>query len=140
MPDTLIFTGTLTITHCGVCQIRHAIPDEMYWDRRNNGGEWFCPNGHELHFITTEADKLREQLEKSQRATIRERARADSNWDEVEYERRSKAAVKGHLTRMRNLVAAGVCPVPGCKRNFANVRGHMERMHPEFHLDEEDVS
>ena len=33
MPKTLTFTGTLTITHCGVCQIPHAIPTEMYDDR-----------------------------------------------------------------------------------------------------------
>lgn len=129
---TLTYTGTLTILHCGVCQIPHAIPTEMYNDRLANGGEWWCPNGHNLHFITTEADKLKRELASAQRdaqwyATSRQAA-----WDQARAAERSARAVRGWNTRLRNRIANGVCPVARCHRHFDQVQAHIETVHPEW--------
>ena len=52
--------------------------------------------------------------------------------DQLDAERRSAAAYRGHLTRMRNRVARGVCPVAGCKRSFPELHAHVVTCHPEL--------
>ena len=129
---TLTYTGTLTILHCGVCQIPHAIPTELYDDRLANGGEWWCPNGHNLHFVTTEADKLKRELASAQREAKFARASRNTAWDETRAAERSARAVRGWNTRLRNRIANGVCPVAGCHRHFDQVQAHIETVHPEW--------
>lgn len=129
---TMDYTGTLTILHCGVCQIPHGIPTEMYNDRLANGGEWYCPNGHNLHFIETESDKLKKELASARRQA--ESARGGQRWerDQRLAAERSARAYKGHVTRLRNRIANGVCPVTGCHRHFDNVQAHIAGQHPEW--------
>ena len=128
----LTFTGKLTITHCGVCQIPHAIPAEMYDDRLANGGNWYCPNGHHLHFVTTEAEKLKKDLTAARRQA--DMARGGQRWerDQRLAAERSARAYKGHVTRLRNRIANGVCPVTGCRRHFDNVQAHIRGQHPDW--------
>lgn len=131
MVTTLKFTGELVVTSCW-CGIRVAIPDSLHREAKNNGHAVYCPLGHTFVFGTTEVDRLRNELEKAQRTAIRERGwRVDAERD-AEHERRSKAAVRGHLTRMRNKIASGVCPVDDCRRPFQQVAAHIKRMHPEW--------
>lgn len=138
MTTTLTYTGALTVTSCW-CGIRVAIPDSLYREAHNNGHTVYCPLGHTFVFKTTEVDRLNGELEAERRRTILARSQRDRALTNAEAERRSAIAYKGHLTRVRNKIAAGVCPVPGCKRNFSNVRGHMERMHPDFHLTDPET-
>jgi hypothetical protein len=132
MAKTMTFTGTLHILTCGVCSIPHAIPEEMYRDRLDNGGEWFCPNGHNLHFITTEAEKLKRELAAVRRQA--EAARGGQRWerDQRLAAERSARAVRGWNTRLRNRIANGVCPVAGCKRHVDNVQAHIAGRHPQW--------
>lgn len=56
--------------------------------------------------------------------------------EQLASERRSAAALRGHITRLKNRIVAGVCPVPGCKRSgFSNVMRHVASKHPEWHAD-----
>jgi len=137
--SVLTFTGTLTITKCGVCSVPHAIPKEMYDDRLANGGNWYCPNGHYLHFTTTKADRLASDLARAQRQATAARASRDAAIDQADAAERSKRALKGHLTRARNKIAAGVCPVPDCQQHFANVREHMKFKHPDYTLTDPET-
>jgi hypothetical protein len=50
--------------------------------------------------------------------------------NETEAERRSKAAYKGQLTKVRRKVANGSCPC--CNRHFENLQRHMQTKHPEY--------
>ena len=43
---------------------------------------------------------------------------------------RSLTAHKGHTTRLKTRIAAGVCPC--CRRNFVNLARHMSKKHPDF--------
>ena len=43
---------------------------------------------------------------------------------------RSRAALKGQVTKIKRRVGKGICPC--CRRNFANLRDHMEDEHPDW--------
>lgn len=130
---------SLTVLNCGVCSIVHAIPKQLYDRCQETGERWYCPNGHYLHFIETEADRQRkkaEQLERRLRSTQDTAARWRANADR---ERRSAIAYKGHLTRVRRRIANGVCPVPGCKRSgFERVMAHIASQHPDWLHEHQD--
>ena len=54
----------VTLECCG-CHIIFGIPKEFYdeCDEKKQGKSFFCPNGHEQHFIgKSEEDKLRDRL------------------------------------------------------------------------------
>jgi hypothetical protein len=130
MTETLEYTGRLTITHCGVCSIRFAMPDDLMTRCRERGDGFWCPSGHRLVFITTEAEKLRRELAREVDRT--KSARDDANRYRiqrirVEHQLRS---VKGHQTRLKKRISAGVCPC--CTRTFQNVARHMESQHPDY--------
>jgi hypothetical protein len=128
--DTLVFTGTLQILVCGECQIRHAIPAEMYQDRLNNGGNWWCPNGHRLHFATTENQKLKQELRQARQSRDWAEAREQATHDQLQATERSLRGHKAAKTRIKNRVANGVCPC--CNRSFQNLHRHMAGQHPDF--------
>lgn len=129
MNSTMHYTGTLVLETCCNCGIVFAMPDDFQRRAKaNHSISFYCPLGHGQHFIgETDEQKLERQL----RAT---RAQLTSSNDQLESERRSKIALKGHLTRARNKIAAGECPVPDCGQHFSNVREHMKFKHPDYHL------
>lgn len=133
MPLTMQFTGTLTIETCCTCHITFAMPEDLRERALKDHDIWFfCPLGHRQHFTgETEEQKLARQL----RA-----ARSDATWyaDQYSASQRSKAAIRGHLTRMRNRVANGLCPVAGCRRHFDNVENHLRGVHADW-LAEHDA-
>jgi hypothetical protein len=43
---------------------------------------------------------------------------------------RSAAAVRGHITRLKNRIAKGVCPE--CHQAFPSLARHMETKHPAY--------
>lgn len=47
-----------------------------------------------------------------------------------------RRAQKGQNTRLKNRIAAGVCPC--CNRSFQNVARHMAGQHPDFQKHEEN--
>jgi hypothetical protein len=144
---TMEATTQLVVETCCVCNMIFAMPREfMERMRRNHRENFSCPAGHEQHYTgKTEAQKLRDELESERRRVIQAQSSRDLAWKivnsqtaDLQAERRSKAATKGHLTRMRNKVANGVCPVPGCHRHFDNVQAHLKSKH-EGWLVEHDV-
>lgn len=123
----------LSVRSCPVCSIVYAIPEQLETRARERGESWCCPNGHSLHFIETEADKQRKRAEQAERRAAREKERGDRWAARAEADRRSAIAYKGHLTRIRNRITNGVCPVPGCKRSgFKQVMAHIASQHPDW--------
>lgn len=88
---------------------------------------FFCPNGHGLAYG---GNTLKERLTRAEQARDSARAYARSVQDQNDAERRSHAATKGQLTRVRKRIAAGVCPC--CNRTFQNVARHMAGQHPDY--------
>src|SRR5258705_11332465 len=99
-------------THCGVCHIEFYMPSSKYEGCINNGHNFHCHNGHSLIFTDTEAQKLKKRL---QWAT----ERGDRILRELESEQKSKAAIKGAMTKIKKRIAHGICPC--CKRTFQNL-------------------
>lgn len=119
---------TLVVEECPTCAVIYAIPqllkDKALQHRGPSGKSIHCPNGHSWHYTgKTEAEKLREQLERE-----RERAgRITADRDQIEA---SLRATRGVVTRMKNRASAGVCPC--CNRTFQQLARHMQAKHPEF--------
>lgn len=130
MADTLLYTGVLKICSCW-CGIQLAVPDDLYKHAQDSvANRLYCPLGHVFVFRKGDAQVERERADRLARQLENERTYSRSVQDQLAASERSKAAIKGHLTRYRNRVANGVCPVQGCKRHFLNVQRHVADEHP----------
>jgi hypothetical protein len=135
MPLALTFTGSLTITTCW-CGIAHAIPADLYRYAENHKGfEVSCPLGHKWVFTETETERQRKRADALERQLRTSREATQWERDQRLASERSNTAYRGWITRYRNRIAAGVCPVDDCRRNFQNVQRHIERMHPTWAHD-----
>lgn len=141
MTATQLYTGALVVETCPTCHVTHGVPRSMI-DRAlaDHSLSIYCPNGHSWFYTgKTTAQKERERAELAERRLGWAEARANR----IDLERQAEAnrarTYRGHITRLRNRIAAGLCPVQGCRRNFANVKAHIEFQHPEWAHDHPDV-
>lgn len=135
---TLTFTGELTVTSCW-CGIRLAIPSSLYREAHNNGVAVYCPLGHTFVWKETEADRLRAQIKQTEHSLRIARASMTAARDQRDAAERSNAAYKGWITRLRNRIANGVCPVADCHRHFENVERHIATVHPDWAASHPEV-
>lgn len=137
----LEFPNTLEPVTCCVCGVQFAFPATLYRKKLEDKTRFFCPNGHEQHFVgKSEVEKLREQLERERRehqAALETERQTTHSWrSSYESAENSRRATKAQLTKVKNRVANGVCPC--CKRTFTNLRQHMSRQHPDFNACEKE--
>ena len=124
MTTTFINTGTYVVETCCRCGIDFGIPEDFYVAVRDNSNKWFyCPNGHRQHYTVSRATKLQRQLDAAHNAERDLRNRLETT-------QRSRAALKGQVTKIKRRVGKGICPC--CRRNFANLKHHMENQHPDW--------
>lgn len=92
--------------YCTVCQQGNYFPDE------------------------SDLEELERKLTtvKDQRDTARRNYHLQQNVTRAV--ERSLTAHKGHTTRLKNRIAAGVCPC--CQRTFVNLARHMKGQHPNY--------
>lgn len=136
MPETREITKNIKCWPCAACLAPIWLDAETESQFRRTGEVFHCLNGCQNHFGKGEADKLRaelaaEQAEKKRAMgylaeTERQLTRA---LQAVGTEKRSKAAIAGHLTRLRNRVKAGQCPC--CDREFPDLAAHIAAEHPD---------
>jgi len=131
--------GTLydiVILDCPSCGIHYGIMTDFRDRRVNDHRSWYCPNGHSIHFPQdNEAETLRKEvrrLERSKQWSEDQRRAAEAD---AARQRRVAAAARGRVTKIKNRIANGVCPAPGCKRSGlgADVMAHIASCHPDFH-------
>lgn len=120
----------LRVEDCPNCGVLYGFTTDFEQRRRNDGKSWHCPNGHTISYSTTEVDRQRKRAERAEREAEYARASRDSWRDQAQAAERSRIATKGHLTRLRRRIAAGVCPC--CQRTFSNVHRHIKGQHPEW--------
>jgi len=122
-------TATLVSIKCSKCGVTFAATESFVAVRRADHRTFYCINGHEQYYPQkSEAEKLRERL----RVTEGQLRHTRDQLQATEYQRRAQ---KGQVTRLRNRIAAGVCPC--CNRSFQDVRAHMQGQHPDFAMPEE---
>jgi hypothetical protein len=109
---------------CGGCGVPYAISDGFYRARRADHKDFYCPNGCcRRWMIESKEERLRRELNESNHRNISLR-------NNLETTRRSRAALKGQVTKIKRRVSKGICPC--CRRNFANLKRHMEGQHPDW--------
>lgn len=129
--STFTEIATYQTVSCYKCHVAFALDRGHYHDLKQTRNDFWCPNGHPLHFIgETEAERLQRELEAEKARTEYAQRLANDRRDErirVEHQLR---AVKGHQTRLKKRIGAGVCPC--CSRSFENLARHMAGQHPDF--------
>lgn len=108
---------------CRTCGVPFAVPRAKYEACMHNGETWYCHNGHSWHRVETREQRLQREL-------ARERSHNQFLSRRAEHLEASRRAVRGHLTRTRRRIAAGVCPC--CKRTFRDLASHMQTKHPGY--------
>ncbi len=112
-----------------------AMSHEFIQARRNDHGVWYCPNGHNWHFPgESDEERLKRQLAAANGDKKYYRELAERRQNRLEIEKRSKAAVKGQLTKTKRRVAKGICPC--CNHHFDDLKEHMESDHPDYREDQ----
>ena len=122
---------------CCDCGVLFAMPDELHDKLVDKPGTaFYCPNGHSQHYVgKTEAQKLKEQLERREQELARRQAQLDQARAEAEHQAAVARGYKGAAAKARKRAAKGVCPAPGCKRSFVDVARHVSTCHPELGTD-----
>lgn len=120
------------IDDCPSCGVVFATTAEYQTYRREDGKIFYCPNGHSISFGASQAAKERIRADDLARQLEAARVSRQAVRDQAEASERSARAYKGHLTRLHNLIANGVCPVPKCHRSFTNIKAHIKKEHPQW--------
>jgi hypothetical protein len=97
---------------------------------------FYCPYGHEQHYPAgeTETDKIRRERDLLAQRIAQRDDTIKFLRETGETAKRSLAAQKGVVTKIKKRVGSGVCPC--CTRSFGNLRRHMQTEHPEFKAEE----
>lgn len=104
MNDTFV-TVTLKAEACCKCGIVFGMSAETMQRRRNDHDWFYCPNGHAQHYTgKSEAEKLREELERQKRCCESGRARAASLTEALEHRERQIRGYKGAVALRRNQI------------------------------------
>ncbi|OGF05226.1 MAG: hypothetical protein A2W00_04575 [Candidatus Eisenbacteria bacterium RBG_16_71_46] len=120
----------MVIDTCCSCGITFAYPLVLYKQRVKDGDHFFCPNGHSLHYGQGENEKLKKEIAALKRQTERLNSSLKFEQEWNERQKRSRAALRGVVTRLKNRAAQGVCPC--CDQYFADLHAHMQQEHPEY--------
>ncbi len=115
-------TSTLYVQECVNCGVSFGMPKRLHDNRREEGGDFYCPHGHVMAYRETEIMRLKRQLARKQELLEKSRT-------ELRASRLQASAQKGVATRLRKRVAAGVCPC--CNRTFKQLERHMKTQHTE---------
>lgn len=134
---TMEYTGVLEIVECANCHTDFGVQPAFIRARRADHASFYCPFGHTNYYPQkSDLQKQRERAERAERAAADEAARRRAVQDQLDASERSRRAYKGHLTRAKARIAAGVCPVPGCRRSgFTAVMRHIASKHPQWHAE-----
>lgn len=118
----------ITAMDCANCGMVFGVTDEFSRHRRQDGGRFYCPNGHGNAFGETETDKVRKELDATRRREELVQESYKRETTKRQAAERSLAATRGQVTQLRKRAQAGVCPY-GCRRHFADVEWHVATKH-----------
>jgi len=134
---TQTFTETLVVLHCHECRCAFGITQDHYnRARASSRVSFFCPNGHEAIFTKTREQELARKLQRETEEREWYEAQLTHTRDQLEATERSLRGHKAAKTRIKNRVAAGLCPC--CRRSFQNLARHMQGLHPDYSTTETD--
>lgn len=114
------------------CGISFAVPKQWDDEKRKDYTNFYCPNGHGQSYKKggSAEDNLRRENERLVQNTAYLEDKIREKDQKIKREKKNAMAYKGHATRIKNRVAAGVCPC--CNRTFANLASHMKTKHKDY--------
>lgn len=106
---------TFFIEECCNCGVLFGMTDEFHDQRLKDGNTrtFYCPNGHNQHYLKKSDAQLRKEAE----------AKFVAEQDQHEATRRD-------LRALQRRVKKGVCPC--CHRSFVQLSRHMKSQHPNY--------
>ena len=106
---------------CGGCGTPFAMSRSFYDQRRKDHKGWYCPSGCRRYYSS---ESKEEQLRRE-----RDTEREENNGlrYRIDHANRSRAALKGQVTKIKRRVGNGVCPC--CQRQFQDLKRHMHSQH-----------
>ncbi len=121
---------------CCNCGVIFAMPADLQKNLIETGRLFYCPNGHPQHYTESEVSKLEKRLkqEKAFRAAAEKDLQSEREWSKRQA--RSRSALRGVVTRLKNKIADGKCPC--CDQYFSDLHNHMVHDHPEYLEQTED--
>lgn len=126
--NTIEAIVTIESVTCGKCGIVFGLEQGFLQSRQRDHKTWWCPNGHGRAYLQETAE------EKAKAEAKRARENAEwyrQAWEESRAEAKrtenSLRTTKGHLTRVKNRIEAGVCI--HCNRTFQALAKHMQSKH-----------
>lgn len=114
---------TSVVISCYKCGLEFAVSQQWEAERQRDHATLWCPNGHPQHFS---AENREEKLERQLRWM---ETRLQGETRRAEAARRSAAAQKGVVTKLRKRLGEGLCPY--CDAHFPAIGKHMQEAHPE---------
>lgn len=130
MSNTITVSRTLVPRDCAVCGTTFAISEYFEKRRRDDGEQFYCPNGHSLSFNDTLEKRLKKELAQERASHDQTRAQCRDEEDMHDDTKKRLSCQKGVTTRLKNRAKNGVCPC--CNRSFANLKRHMGSKHPGY--------
>ena len=116
----------LTIVDCPRCGLEFGISEMFESRKREKGDSFYCPAGHPMSF----GDSTAKQLSRAKECLEAEKTRHGNTKRWLDTANRSRAALKGQVTRVKNRVANGRCPC--CRKVFKDLGDHMHSQHPDW--------
>ena len=116
---------------CGVCGGVYALTTEYKERKQRLGGYWNCPyckTGWGYDPKGCELAKAKRAKEEAETRLARERLAHDRTKNRLTHTRASRNSIKGQVTKLKNSVAQGKCPL--CKKQFDDLTTHMTCTHP----------
>lgn len=119
------------VIQCCNCGVRFSMPKMLRDNHYEEGGWFWCPNGHKRGWIEgrKERDNIqreRDSLKQENARLVQEAKEADARTLAVE---RKLAEANANALRIGKRLKAGVCPC--CNRSFEDLRRHMKTKHPD---------
>ena len=117
--------------NCINCGIAYSFPASFIRERKRDGKNFYCPNGHPMHYPgETDEEKIK-RLKKEKADAIERgerRVKFERNMRQAaEREALTQKQQRGKLRKRLERVGKGVCPK--CNRSFANLARHMAGQH-----------
>lgn len=112
---------------CNNCGATFALPAIKYDACKDEGGFWFCPNGHQRGWAATASERAAKEREqqriKQQNAQLQ---------DEVAEKEREIAKRDRQVRKLKTRATHGICPC--CNRSFPKLAMHMKSKHPDYNV------
>ncbi len=126
---------SLVDVECGVtgCGVTFGLRTGFQRRMRNTGDWFWCPNGHRICYCESENERLKVKVGRLTASNDQLRAAWFAEEELRKATERSRSRYKGELTKYRNKIVKGECPL--CGTTFKGVRRHIQRKHPELMED-----